>query len=159
MKYVELIEPTEAYPDIPLINLTTLECDEYCIAITQYGLCIVGHAHNHFTGLPSSTKCASQNSCIDLQQFSSTDNISEDQSDTELASPAPIRKPHARINHQVSLAADLQHSYYETIYSLLDTISPMYRQAFFSQLSSKLILLQQHQIDWRLEFILLFIMF
>jgi hypothetical protein len=56
---------------------------------------------------------------------------------------------HVKLSQQVSVASviheEVNVQYYETIYSLLDDVSPMYRGAFCSELSDKLLMLQQSQ--------------
>ena len=126
VKFVALRAADPEYPDIPIVNLTTLENRQLCVAITTCGLCIIGDSHDSLAGLSHVTS-----------------NDSSDQ-------PDPSRSHgHVKLSQQVSIASavydEVNIKYYETIYSLLDDISPMYRGAFCSELSDKLLLLQQSQ--------------
>ena len=56
VKYVSLRSPDPSFPDTPLVNLTTLENRDYCVAITSCGLCVVGHAHDSLEGLCNITE-------------------------------------------------------------------------------------------------------
>ena len=128
MKYVALRPADPEFPDIPLVNLTTLEDRQFCVAITTCGLCIIGHAHDLLEGLAHVTR-----------------DLPRDQADQDR------KHGHVKLSQQVSIASavfeEVNVQYYETIYSLLDAVSPMYRAAFCSELSDKLLVLQQSQND------------
>ena len=122
MKYTCLRAPDSNHPGIPLINITTLEDRELCVAVTSCGLCIIGQTHDSLDGL---------NHVI---QSRGHDNSPPDD--------------HVKLSQQVSLASQGDDDHvrvYETIYSLLDDISPKYRSAFCSELSYKLLELQKLQ--------------
>ena len=126
VKYVALRPADPEFPDVPLVNITTLENRELCVAVTTCGLCIIGHSHDSLEGL----------------SFVTRDHPSDhaDQSRSH---------GHVKLSQQVSIASvihdEVNVQYYETIYSLLDAVSPMYRGAFCSELSDKLMMLQQSQ--------------
>ena len=85
---------------MPLVNLTTLENIEMCIAVTVRGLCIVGNKHDSFPVLD------------------------------ELELSKNVRRVEVERQNDIK--------FYETIHMLLDSMSPLYRSAFFSELSLKL---------------------
>ena len=126
VKYVALRPADTEFPDVPLVNLTTLEERELCVAITTCGLCIIGHSHDCLEGLAHVTR-----------------DYIRDQDESSRP------RNHVKLSQQVSIASAVYDEdivqYYETIYSLLDDVSPMYREAFCSELSDKLLLLQRSQ--------------
>ena len=74
VKYVGIRESSNG---IPLINLTTLEEKEVCVAVTVNGLCIVGDKHDCFSGLldllsekleESSQVSTDSKSCINMYE-------------------------------------------------------------------------------------------
>ena len=119
------------------MNLTTLENRHYCVAVTSCGLCLIGHAHDAVEGL----------SLITRDHMSSSDNVTSSSADVTSSSGNVVSpKGQVKFSQQVSFVSEGdEERYYETIYSLLDDISPMYRGAFCNELSSKLLLLKQHQ--------------
>lgn len=129
---MSLRSPDPNSPDVPIVNLTTLENRQLCVAVTTCGLCIVGNAHDSLDGLP---------------------HVAQNPTVTDSPEPAETaQKTHVKLSQQVSISSAvfveaMLVQYHETIYSLLDDVSPMYRAAFCSELTDKLMLLQRSQED------------
>ena len=114
VSYIDTIPSHLNFPDIPLLNLTTLEEEKFCIAITTLGLLIVGQDHNKVEGL----------------SVLKSDIVGKEQK----------IMPQGSLNNSDA-------AFFESIYSLLDSISPAYRSAFCGELCSKLLQFQGDQYE------------
>eukprot|EP00116_Pleurobrachia_bachei_P011233 sb/3471495/ len=105
VKYVKVRDSSYG---VPLVNLTTLENSEMCIAVTVCGLCIAGNKHDFFPVLD------------ELELSKNVKRVEIEKHNDQLS-----------VNN-----CDIK--FYETIHTLLDSVSTLYRSAFCSELSLKL---------------------
>ena len=105
---VKYVKVRDSSYDVPLVNLTTLENSEMCIAVTVCGLCIVGNKHDFFPVLD------------EMELLKNVNRVEIERQNKRLS-----------LNH-----CNIQ--FYETIHMLLDSVSTLYRSAFCSELSLKL---------------------